>query len=293
MAAIILDGKATAARIREELQQKIAAFPKDRTPGLAVVLVGNNPASEVYVRNKAKAAEKTGIRATTLRFPETISEAELLNVIDELNRDESWNGILVQLPLPGHISEQRVIEAINPQKDVDCFHPMNVGKLVIGMPNFAPCTPAGIVELLMRYDIDPQGKHVVILGRSNIVGKPLANLLIQKAKGANAVVTIAHSRAKDIAALTRQADILVAAIGVPQFVKKEMVKPGAVVVDVGINRVEAKDTPKGYALVGDVDYNAVASVASYITPVPGGVGPMTIAMLLANTVKAFEIQNVK
>jgi methylenetetrahydrofolate dehydrogenase (NADP+)/methenyltetrahydrofolate cyclohydrolase len=292
MAAIILDGKATAARIREELQQKIAAFPPKKSPGLAVVLVGNNPASEVYVRNKAKVAEKTGIRATTLRFPETISETELLTVIEKLNRDDNWNGVLVQLPLPGHISEQRVIEAIDPKKDVDCFHPVNVGKLVIGMPIFTPCTPAGIVELLMRYNIDPEGKHVVILGRSNIVGKPLANILVQKLKGANAVVTIVHSRAKNIAALTRQADILVAAIGVPQFVKKEMVKPGAVVVDVGINRIEVKNSPKGYTLVGDVDYNAVASLASYITPVPGGVGPMTIVMLMANTVKAFEIQNL-
>ena len=271
MAAIILDGKATAARIREELQQKIAAFPPKKSPGLA---------------------EKTGIRATTLRFPETISETELLTVIEKLNRDDNWNGVLVQLPLPGHISEQRVIEAIDPKKDVDCFHPVNVGKLVIGMPIFTPCTPAGIVELLMRYNIDPEGKHVVILGRSNIVGKPLANILVQKLKGANAVVTIVHSRAKNIAALTRQADILVAAIGVPQFVKKEMVKPGAVVVDVGINRIEVKNSPKGYTLVGDVDYNAVASLASYITPVPGGVGPMTIVMLMANTVKAFEIQNL-
>lgn len=292
MPAKRIDGKETAEQLRNELKVKVDELSVGgKTPGLAVVLVGNNPASEVYVRNKGKAAEKAGIRATTERYPENISEEKLLSVIDQLNNDPEWNGILVQLPLPGHIDEQKVIEAIRPDKDVDCFHPFNVGRLVIGMSVFDPCTPAGIVELLHRYQIDPAGKHVVILGRSNIVGKPLANLLVQKAKGANAIVTVAHSRAKDIAALTREADILVAAIGVPEFVKKDMVKPGAVVIDVGINRVDAPETEKGYKLVGDVAFDEVSEIASFITPVPGGVGPMTIALLLKNTVKAFEIQN--
>ena len=292
MPAKRIDGKETAEFVRNELKSKVEALSSGgKTPGLAVVLVGNNPASEVYVRSKGKAAEKAGIRAITERYADDISEEKLLSVIDRLNNDPEWNGILVQLPLPGHIDEQKVIEAIRPEKDVDCFHPFNVGRLVIGMSVFDPCTPAGIVELLHRYQIDPAGQHVVILGRSNIVGKPLANLLVQKAKGANAIVTVAHSRAKDIAALTREADILVAAIGVPEFVKKDMVKPGAVVIDVGINRVDAPETEKGYKLVGDVAFDEVSEIASFITPVPGGVGPMTIALLLKNTVKAFEIQN--
>ena len=292
MPAKRIDGKETAEFVRNELKSKVEALSSGgKTPGLAVVLVGNNPASEVYVRSKGKAAEKAGIRAITERYADDISEEKLLSVIDRLNNDPEWNGILVQLPLPGHIDEQKVIEAIRPDKDVDCFHPFNVGRLVIGMSVFDPCTPAGIVELLHRYQIDPAGQHVVILGRSNIVGKPLANLLVQKAKGANAIVTVAHSRAKDIAALTREADILVAAIGVPEFVKKNMVKPGAVVIDVGINRVDAPETEKGYKLVGDVAFDEVSEIASFITPVPGGVGPMTIALLLKNTVKAFEIQN--
>ncbi|MCB0269276.1 MAG: bifunctional methylenetetrahydrofolate dehydrogenase/methenyltetrahydrofolate cyclohydrolase FolD [Calditrichaeota bacterium] len=292
MPAKRIDGKETAEFVRNELKSKVEALSSGgKTPGLAVVLVGNNPASEVYVRSKGKAAEKAGIRSITERYADDISEEKLLSVIDRLNNDPEWNGILVQLPLPGHIDEQKVIEAIRPEKDVDCFHPFNVGRLVIGMSVFDPCTPAGIVELLHRYQIDPAGQHVVILGRSNIVGKPLANLLVQKAKGANAIVTVAHSRAKDIAALTREADILVAAIGVPEFVKKNMVKPGAVVIDVGINRVDAPETEKGYKLVGDVAFDEVSEIASFITPVPGGVGPMTIALLLKNTVKAFEIQN--
>ena len=292
MPAKRIDGKETAEFVRNELKSKVEALSSGgKTPGLAVVLVGNNPASEVYVRSKGKAAEKACIRAITERYADDISEEKLLSVIDRLNNDPEWNGILVQLPLPGHIDEQKVIEAIRPEKDVDCFHPFNVGRLVIGMSVFDPCTPAGIVELLHRYQIDPAGQHVVILGRSNIVGKPLANLLVQKAKGANAIVTVAHSRAKDIAALTREADILVAAIGVPEFVKKNMVKPGAVVIDVGINRVDAPETEKGYKLVGDVAFDEVSEIASFITPVPGGVGPMTIALLLKNTVKAFEIQN--
>ena len=292
MMAKRIDGKAVAQAIRAELKDivdKLAAHGE--IPGLAVVLVGNDPASEVYVRNKGRAAETVGIRSTTICYPFDISEADLLDAVKKLNNDPQWHGILVQSPLPGHIDSQKVIEAIAPEKDVDCFHPFNVGRLVMGMSVFDPCTPAGIVELLKRYSIDPEGLRVVILGRSNIVGKPLANLLMQKAKGANAIVTVAHSRAKDIGALVREADIVVAAIGVPEFVKAEMVKPGAVVIDVGINRVDDPTAKRGYRLVGDVDYEAVADKASFITPVPGGVGPMTIAFLLKNTVKAFEFQH--
>ncbi len=292
MKAKIIDGKAIAADVRREIQADVESLKKSgQTPGLAVVLVGNDPASEVYVRNKNRACEKAGIRSITQKFPIDISEKELLNNINHLNNDPTWHGILVQLPLPKHINTQKIIEAVHPQKDVDCFHPFNVGRLVIGMSVFEPCTPAGILELLKRYEIDPSGKHVVILGRSNIVGKPLANLLVQKRAGANAVVTVVHSRAKDVAALTRQADILIAAIGVPEFVTAEMVKDGAVIIDVGINRVDA-GTPKGYQLVGDVAYASVVKKAGFITPVPGGVGPMTIAMLLKNTLAACRLQTL-
>ena len=292
MKAQLIDGKAVAAQIRAEVETAVAALASRGTPGLAVILVGEDPASEVYVRSKGRACEQVGIRSLTRKHPATISEAELLAEIDALNRDPLYHGILVQMPLPGHIDPQKVIEAVSPLKDVDCFHPFNVGRLVIGMSVFEPCTPAGIVELLTRYEIDPAGKHVVVLGRSNIVGKPMANLLVQKKAGANAVVTVAHSRAKDIAALTRQADILVAAIGQAEFVKGNMVKDGAVVIDVGINRVDDPTRERGYRLAGDVAFAEVAEKASFITPVPGGVGPMTIAMLLKNTVKAFELQTV-
>lgn len=290
MKAKIIDGKAVAAEVRREIQADVEILKSSgHTPGLAVVLVGGDPASEVYVRNKNRACEKAGIRSITQKYPADISEKDLLNTIEQLNNDPEWHGILVQLPLPKHIDAQKVIEAIHPQKDVDCFHPFNVGRLVIGMSVFEPCTPAGILELLHRYNIDPAGKHVVILGRSNIVGKPLANLLVQKRAGANAIVTVVHSRAKDVAALTRQADILIAAIGVPAFVTANMVKTNAVVIDVGINRVDA-DTPKGYRLVGDVAFDSIAEKAAFITPVPGGVGPMTIAMLLKNTLSACRLQ---
>lgn len=291
MKAQIIDGKSVAAQIREEVRNDVAALPGDGKPGLAVILVGNDPASEVYVRNKGRACEKAGIHSVTRKLPETTSEADLLAEIDALNNDDNFHGILVQLPLPAHIDAQKVIEAVSPEKDVDCFHPFNVGKLVIGMPLFAPCTPAGIVELLARYDIDPSGKHVVVLGRSNIVGKPMANLLVQKAKGANAIVTVAHSAAKDLKALTLQADILVAAIGRPEFVTADMVKEDAVIIDVGINRVDDPSRERGYRLTGDVDFEGIAEKASYITPVPGGVGPMTIAMLLKNTLTAYQNLN--
>ncbi|RMI01014.1 MAG: bifunctional 5,10-methylene-tetrahydrofolate dehydrogenase/5,10-methylene-tetrahydrofolate cyclohydrolase, partial [Calditrichaeota bacterium] len=252
-------------------------------------LVGEDPASRVYVRNKARACEQVGIHSLTRHLPEDIPQAHLLEEIHRLNEDPRFHGILVQLPLPSHIDAQAVIEAIDPRKDVDCFHPYNVGRLMIGMPLFQPATPAGILELLRRYDISCAGKHAVILGRSNIVGKPLANLLVQKHPSANAVVTVVHSAAGDVARFTREADILVAAIGRAEFVTAEMVKPGAVVIDVGINRVDAP-TEKGYRLVGDVAFEQVAAVASAITPVPGGVGPMTIAMLLKNTLTAFRLQ---
>ncbi len=290
MKAALIDGKTVAAQIRDEVQNEIENLKSDRKPGLAVILVGDDPASEVYVRSKGRACEKAGIHSITRKMPKATSEQTLLAEIDRLNNDDTYNGILVQLPLPNQINPQKVIEAISPKKDVDCFHPFNVGRLAIGMSIFEPCTPAGIIELLKRYEIDPAGKHVVILGRSNIVGKPMANLLVQKAKGANAIVTVVHSAAKDVSEYTRQADILIAAIGQPEFVTAEMVKDGVAVIDVGVNRVDA-DTPKGYRLVGDVAFNEVAEKTSFITPVPGGVGPMTIAMLLRNTLKAFRLQN--
>ncbi len=292
MRAKLIDGKAVAAQIREEVRREVEEIDaRGGQPALAVLLVGEDPASRVYVRNKAKACEKAGIHSITKTYPTTISQQELLSEINYYNEHPDWHGILVQLPLPKHIDPETVIEAIRPEKDVDCFHPFNVGRLMLGMPIFQPATPAGIVELLKRYEISTVGKHVVVLGRSNIVGKPLANLLVQKNPDANAVVTVVHSAAKDVAAYTRQADILVAAIGRAEFVQADMVKEGAVVIDVGINRVDA-DTPKGYRLVGDVAFEEVAEVADYITPVPGGVGPMTIAMLLKNTLKAYQIQKM-
>ncbi len=292
MRAKLIDGKAVAAQIREEVRQEVEKI-RDRgdQPALAVLLVGEDPASRVYVRNKAKACEKAGIYSITRTYPADISQQDLVSEIDYYNKNADWHGILVQLPLPRHIDPEKIIEAIRPEKDVDCFHPFNVGRLMLGMPVFQPATPAGIVELLKRYQISTVGKHVVVLGRSNIVGKPLANLLVQKNPDANAVVTVVHSAAKDVTAFTRQADILVAAIGQAEFVRANMVKEGAVVIDVGINRVDA-DTPKGYRLAGDVAFEEVAEVADYITPVPGGVGPMTIAMLLKNTLKAYQIQKM-
>lgn len=278
----IIDGKAVAAEIYEELRPRVSRLiTSGCQPGLAVVLVGNNPASQVYVRNKEKACEKLGIRSFRYHLSETTEIAKLVELIDSLNANPEVHGILVQLPLPPHVEEREVLYRIAPEKDVDGFHPYNLGRLMIGDPLFLPCTPWGVQELLVRYGIEVEGKHVVIVGRSNIVGKPLAMMLVQKAKGANATVTVCHTRTVGLSEHTKRADILVVACGSPGAVTGDMVKEGVVVIDVGINRV-------GEKLVGDVDFESVAPKASYITPVPGGVGPMTVAMLMANTVKAAE-----
>lgn len=285
----IIDGKKVAADIREELKKKcdwLKSLALD-VPGLVTILVGNNPASEAYVNSKGKACSEIGMKSKTEKLPESTTEEELLALIKKYNEDESFHGILVQLPVPKHINEDKIIEAIDPRKDVDGFHPVSVGNLVIGKDALLPCTPHGVVELLKRYKIPTDGKHVVVVGRSNIVGKPVANLLLQKKEGANAIVTVCHSASKDISYFTKQADILIAAIGKPNYITGEMVKEGAAVIDVGINRVEDANEKKGYKLVGDVDYESVAPKTSYITPVPGGVGPMTIAMLLQNTFLAY------
>lgn len=263
---------------------------KNISPKLTVILVGEDPASKVYVGRKGKACQKLGIESETIYLPEQTTEQELLQYLYQLNRDSENHGILVQLPLPKHIDEQTIIRSIDPAKDVDCFHPQNVGLLVNGAPYMLPCTPAGIVEMFDYYDIETAGKHLVVLGRSNIVGKPMLNLMIQKNAKANATVTMLHSRTVNLESYTKQADIIVAAMGQANFIKRKHVKEGVVVIDVGINRVEA-DNEKGYALVGDVDFDEVAPVASLITPVPGGVGPMTIAMLMQNTVVAAAAQS--
>ncbi len=288
-----IDGKKVAAEIRLELKVEVDKLKSagKLVPGLVAILVGDNPASEVYVRSKGKACEEIGMNSKTEKLPSEISEKELLEVIAKYNADNNFNGILVQLPLPKHINEEKIIEAILPEKDVDGFHPVNVGSLVIGKDTLLPCTPAGIQELLVRYQIPIKGKHVVVVGRSNIVGKPIANILLQKKENANAIVTVCHSAAKDISNFTKQADILIAAIGQPNFIRGNMVGEGVAVIDVGINRVNDSSHAKGYKIVGDVDYDEVSKKASFITPVPGGVGPMTIAMLLKNTLKAYFIQN--
>jgi len=285
MAATIINGSEIAEQIRQELRSKIAELKaRGITPGLAVVLVGEDPASQSYVRMKGKACEELGLYSQTIIKPADTSEEEVLAIVDELNADDRINGILVQLPLPKHIDENKVILRIDPDKDVDGFHPINVGKMLIGEPGFLPCTPHGIQEMLVRSGNDPEGKHVVVVGRSNIVGKPVAAILVQKQKGANATVTIAHSRTRDLGSITRMADILVAAIGSPEFIKADMVKEGAVVIDVGSNRIVDPSAKRGYHWAGDVDFAAVKEKASAITPVPGGVGPMTIVMLMKNTV---------
>lgn len=284
--AHLIDGKMLSAQIRDEVKAAVALRTASgkRAPYLAVVLIGEDPASASYVRGKAKASAEVGISSDTMTYDASISEKEVLDIIEKLNQDVSVDGILVQLPLPAQIDEQKVIHAISPAKDVDCFHPESVGNLVIGLDGFQPATPAGIVEMLKRTGIETSGKHCVIIGRSNIVGKPLANLMLKK--GIDATVTVCHSRTSNLAEIARQADILVAAIGRPNFVTKDMVKPGAVVIDVGINRVDDESRERGYRLVGDVDFEAASTLASHITPVPGGVGPMTIAVLLQNTLKA-------
>ncbi len=286
---ILLDGKKIAQDIRAELKIEIDKLKAEgkRVPGLAAILVGNNPASEIYVSSKTKDCNEIGMKSITEKKDESTSEKELLELIESYNKNKDFHGILVQLPLPKHIDEDKVIEAISPQKDVDGFHPMSVGKLVIGKETFRSCTPAGIQELLIRYNIDTKGKHVVVLGRSNIVGKPIANIMLQKKEHANSIVTICHSATKDISYFTKQADILIAAIGRAKFVNADMVKDGVVVVDVGINRINDETAKRGYRVVGDVDFEEVSKKASYITPVPGGVGLMTRAMLLKNTFEAF------
>jgi methylenetetrahydrofolate dehydrogenase (NADP+) / methenyltetrahydrofolate cyclohydrolase len=286
---VIIDGKKISAAILEELRSDIAQLRgKGVVPGLAVILVGHDPASEVYVRNKRRTCEELGIKSMAYDFPETYTEKRLLNLIDKLNGDPAVHGILVQMPLPKHISEKRVLESIRPEKDVDGFHPVNVGRLLNGEECFVSCTPSGCHELLIRSGFNPSGKHVVIVGRSNIVGKPLAALLIQKTSLANATVTICHSRTRNIGKYTREADILVAAMGVPEFIKPGMVKEGAVVIDVGVNRIPDPTRKSGSRLVGDVAFSGVSKKVRAITPVPGGVGPMTIAMLMRNTVKAAQ-----
>lgn len=292
--AKIISGKEISEAIRTELAEEAAEFSSKTSwvPCLAVVLVGEDPASQVYVRMKGKAAEKAGFLSRTIKLPAETPEAELLGVVDGLNADPEVHGILVQLPLPDHISTQKVLLAIDLAKDVDGFHPMNAGLLASGDTNvLAPCTPAGVIEMLMRSGYDPKGQHVVIVGRSTIVGRPVASLLLRTGAGGNATVTVAHSRSRDLGEITRQADILIAAVGVPELIKKDMVKPGVIVIDVGVNRVDDDTVEKGYRLVGDVAFDEVSQVAEAISPVPGGVGPMTITMLLSNTLEAARRQH--
>lgn len=295
MNAKIIDGKAIAAQIKSEVKLEAERLKSASgiIPGLAFILVGENAASEVYVRSKGKACEEMGFYSITEKLPATMLEEDLLRLIEEFNADQKVHGILVQLPLPKNIDENKVIERIDWRKDVDGFHPINVGRLVIGQPCLRPCTPSGVQELLIRSGNDPSGKHVVVVGRSNIVGKPVMNILLQKQTGANAVVTIAHTGAGDIAWHTKQADIVVAAIGKANAITGAMLKPGCVVIDVGINRVDDASAKNGYRIVGDVDFASASEVASAITPVPGGVGPMTIAMLMKNTLEAAKGHQLK
>lgn len=287
MSATIIDGKAIAAQVRGEVAEKVSALKaKGITPCLAVILVGENPASVSYVTGKQKALAEVGMADRSLHLPESTTEEELLKIIDDLNKDTAVHGILVQLPLPEHINEEKVLLAIDPEKDVDGFHPMNVGNLVIGKKAFLPCTPHGIIVLLEKMGIETRGKHAVVIGRSNIVGKPVSLLLARKET--NCTVTICHTGTKNMAEMTRQADILIAATGRPHTVTKDMVKPGAVVIDVGVNRIPDDTKKSGFRLTGDCDYADLLETASFITPVPGGVGPMTIAMLMFNTLESAE-----
>lgn len=287
---VILDGKATSEKIKLEIAQmvkdKVAAGGK--RPHLAAILVGNDGASQTYVGNKERACAQVGFNSTLHRFPAEITQVELIRKIDEINRNDDVDGLIVQLPLPGHIDEDAVINAIDPSKDVDGFHPVNVGKMTLGLPTFLPATPYGILRLLDEYGIETSGKHCVIIGRSNIVGRPLANLMSLKDNPGDCTVTICHSRTKNIELYTKQADIIIAALGSPGFLKGDMVREGSVIVDVGITRISDPSKKSGYRLEGDVDFESVAPKASYITPVPGGVGPMTIVSLMVNTLKAAE-----
>jgi methylenetetrahydrofolate dehydrogenase (NADP+)/methenyltetrahydrofolate cyclohydrolase len=286
--ALLIDGAAIGRLVRRDVAAEVERLKAlGITPGLSVVLVGDDPASAVYVRSKGKACEEAGMRGETIRLPAETTENALLAQVDRLNADPNVHGILVQMPLPRHIAADKVIRRIRPEKDVDGFHPVNVGKLSIGeRDGFVPCTPAGAIELLVRSGVETRGKDAVIVGRSNIVGKPMAALLMQDAPGGNATVTVCHSRTSNLAGHIRRADIVIAAIGKPEMITGDMIKPGAVVIDVGINRVNDAAAPKGYRIVGDVHFASAREVASLITPVPGGVGPMTIAMLMKNTVRA-------
>jgi methylenetetrahydrofolate dehydrogenase (NADP+)/methenyltetrahydrofolate cyclohydrolase len=289
----LLSGKELFTTLKQEYKAEISTLKEKHNvvPGLAVILVGDNPASISYVTLKEKACAEVGILSRDFRFDETYTEQELLELVDELNKDRRIHGILVQLPLPEHINEEHVLYAVDPEKDVDGFHPVNIGRMMIGAPSFLPATPLGIQQLLLRNNIDTEGQHVVIVGRSNIVGKPLAMILVQKKQGANATVTICHTRTKNMAEITKTADILVAAVGRPHTITADMVKDGAVVIDVGVNRVEDKTKKRGYRLVGDVDFDEVQHKARAITPVPGGVGPMTISMLLRNVIDSAKKHN--
>lgn len=288
--SIILDGKATSNQIKEELAQEVAELKAagKRPPHLAAVLVGKDGASLTYVGSKVRSCEKIGYASTLIRLEDTISQEELLTTIEKLNNDAELDGFIVQLPLPKHINEEEVLHAINPNKDVDGFHPTNFGKMALGMETFIPATPFGIMELLRRYNLDISGKHAVVIGRSHIVGRPMSILLSEKGSPGNATVTLTHSRTQNLAEITKSADIIVSALGVPNFVTADMVKQDAIIVDVGITRVPDENHPKGYVIVGDVAYDEVKEKASFITPVPGGVGPMTIAMLLQNTMLAYQ-----
>lgn len=292
MAATVIDGKQVAKQMRAELKEEVSRLREQGVvPGLGVVLVGEDPASQSYVRAKERACEEAGIYSADHRLPADTPQEELLSLVERLNDDADIHGILVQLPLPDHMDEEAILEAIRPEKDVDGFHPMNVGRMVAGQPCFLPCTPHGVLQLLKNSGFETEGAHAVIVGRSNIVGKPLANLLMQKTEMGNATVTVCHTRTRDVGAMTRQADLVIAAAGRPNTVTADMVKEGAAVIDVGVNRVDDATRKRGYRLVGDVDFENVKEKAGLITPVPGGVGPMTITMLLYNTVQSARQAN--
>lgn len=288
----LLDGKATSAEIKAEIAQEVAQRLREGKPAphLVAILVGHDGGSETYVASKIKTCSELGFRSTLIRFEEDVTEACLLETIEKLNHDDDVHGFIVQLPLPKHINEQRIIEAVDPRKDVDGFHPINVGRMSIGLPCFVSATPQGIIELLKRYKVDTRGKHCVVLGRSNIVGKPMAQLLLHKGNPGDCTVTVCHSRTPNIKELCLEADIIVAALGVPEFLKADMVRPGAVIIDVGTTRVPDASKKSGFRLSGDVAFDEVAPRASYITPVPGGVGPMTIVSLMLNTLQAARLQ---
>ncbi len=287
---ILIDGKQTAAHLKEKIRSEVDQFLLKglRPPHLVAVLVGEDPASLAYVKSKERQSQKVGFKSTLLHYDDDISEADLLKIIDQLNRDDAVDGYIVQLPLPTHIDAQKIIMAVGPQKDVDGFHPLNLGKMLANLPTFLPATPYGILELIKQYNLPTEGKNVLIIGRSLIVGRPLSILLSQKRQGGNATVTVAHSKTRNLKDLCLQADIIITALGKANFLTGDMVKEGVIVIDAGINEIAAPEKKRGYKLVGDVDFESISRKASYLTPVPGGVGPMTIAMLLQNTLKAYK-----